>query len=91
MKDKDLDREVYITVLPYVTVQRCYLMYRYDSIEAIVFAMYVIGSTRRPTMINKFAVIVSQHITTPLCISLVMVALVVPYFFNVRIITMMTA
>ena len=58
-------------------------MERYASIETFGFARYVIGSTRRYTIVNKFAVIFLQHIITPLFVSIDMFAIVVPYLFSV--------
>ena len=60
------------------------------SIELFCFAMYVIGSTRRPTTVNKLDVIALQCITTPLFFFFDMFALVVPYLFAFWFITTMT-
>ena len=58
-------------------------MERDASREAFGFARDVIGSTRRPTIVNKLAVIVLQSIMTPSFVFLGMFALVVPCFFAV--------
>ena len=50
------------------------------SKELFSFAMVVIGSTTRPTSVNKLAVTALQHTTTPSFVTLDMFALVVPYF-----------
>ena len=55
----------------------------YASGESFVFAMGVIGSTRRPTIVKKSAVIVLQCIMTPSFVSLGIFYLVVPYCFDV--------
>ena len=57
-KDKNLEREGYITGLLEVTVQGGCLMERDVSREAFVFARDVLVSTRRPTIFNKLAMIV---------------------------------
>ena len=56
-------------------------MERDASREAFGFETDMIGSTRRPTIVNKLAVILLQHIMTPLFFSLDMFVLVVIYFF----------
>ena len=66
-------------------------MEKYSSREAFGFAMDVIGSTIRPTTVNKLAVIFLEHITTPSFVSLDMFALVVTYLFSVLFVTRMTA
>ena len=58
---KNLNREVYITGLLEVNFQGSCLMEIDASIEAFGFARYVIGSTRRYTIVNKFAVIFLDH------------------------------
>ena len=83
LKEKKQEREGYITGLLEVTVQGGGLMERYALIEAFGFAMGVLGSTRRPTTVNKLDVIVLQRIMTPSFVSLDMFALVVPIFFAV--------
>ena len=55
----------------------------YDSREPFGFSIAVIGSTIRPTSVNKLAVIALQHIMTPSFVTLDMFALVVPYLFPV--------
>ena len=45
--------------------------------------MDVIGSTRRPTITNKLAVIVLQRIMTPSIVSLDIFALFISYLFAV--------
>ena len=55
-----------ITGLIEVTVKGGFLMERYASRESFGFEMDVLGSTRRPTTVNKLDVIVLQHIMTPL-------------------------
>ena len=55
-------------------------MERDASIEPFGFEMYVLGSTRRPTTINKLVVTALQRIMTTSFINLGMFALVVPYF-----------
>ena len=69
-KKKNLSREGDITGLLEVTVQGSYLMEKYASREAFGFAMDVIGSTRRCTIVNKFIVIVLKYIMTPSFVSL---------------------
>ena len=83
MKEKTLDREGYITVLTEVTFQGFCLMERDSSLGDFGFEIDVIGSTIRPTIVNKLAVIVLQHIMTPSFISLDMFDIVVPYLFAV--------
>ena len=56
-------------------------MERDASREAVGFARYLIGSTRRRTIFNKLAVIVVQCIMTPSFVSLDSFSLVVPCFF----------
>ena len=73
-KKKRLNREGDITGLLEVTVQGIFLMGKYASREAFGFARYVIGSTRRCTIVNKFIVIVLKHIMTPSFLSLDMFA-----------------
>ena len=51
----------------------------YYSRETFGFAMVVVGSTRRPTTINKLAVIYLKRIMTPSFISLDMFTLVVSF------------
>ena len=82
LKEKKLDREGDIPVLLEVTVQRGCIMERDTSKEAFGFARDVIGSTRRPNIINKLDVLVLKCIMTPLFIYLDMLALVVPYNFD---------
>ena len=66
-------------------------MERYSSREPFGFAMYMIGSTIRPTPINKLAVIVLQRIMTPPFVSLDIFSLVIQYLFSILFITMMDA
>ena len=55
----------------------------YASRYPFGFAMAVIGSTRRPTTVNKLAVLTLKCITTPLFTTLDMFSLVVTYLFAV--------
>ena len=73
-KKKKLNREGDTIGLLEVTVQGSYLMEKYASKEAFVFARDVIGSTRRCTIVNKFIVIVLKCIMTPSFVSLDMFA-----------------
>ena len=83
MKERKIGREVDITSLVEVTIKGDCLTERDESREAFGFAKDVIGSTRRPTLVNKLAVIVLKCIMNPSLISLDMLALVVPYLFAV--------
>ena len=83
LKEKKLEREVYITGLPEVTVQGGCLIEIFTSTYANVFAMDIIGSTTRPIIVNKLVVIVLNVIMTPLLVSLDMCALAIPYLFDV--------
>ena len=65
-------------------------MESYASIVPFSFAMAVIGSTSRPTTVNKLAVTDLQRITTSLFVALDMFALVFPYFFAVWLVEIMT-
>ena len=69
-KKKNLSREGDITGLLEVTVQGSCLMEKYASREAFGLAWYVIGSTRRCTIVNKFIVIILKYIMTPSFVSL---------------------
>ena len=69
-KKKKLSREGDITGLLEVTVQGSCLMEKYASREAFGFERFVIGSTRRCTIVNKLIVIVLKYIMTPLFVSL---------------------
>ena len=66
-------------------------MERYSLREPFCFAMYMIGSTIRPTPIKKLAVIVLQRIMTPPFVSLDIFSLVIQYLFSILFITMMDA
>ena len=57
-------------------------MESYASIVPFSFAMAVIGSTSRPTTVNKLAVTDLQCITTPSFVNLDMFSLVVPCLFD---------
>ena len=63
-KNNKLKREGDITGLLEVTIQGSFLMEIHVSIEAFGFARDVIGSTKRCTIVNKFAIIVLKHIIT---------------------------
>ena len=73
-KNKKLSKEGDITGSLEVTVQVSCLMEKDASIEAFGFARDVIGSTRRCTIVYKFAVIVLKRIMTPSFVSLDMFA-----------------
>ena len=66
-------------------------MERDYSREAFGFAMDVLGSTRRPNIFNKLAVIFFQYIMNILFVSLDMFAIVVPYMFTLRFVIIITA
>ena len=72
-----------ITGLIEVTVEVGFLMQIDASREDFGFSMDVLGSTIRPTTVNKLAVIVFQHIITPSFVSIGMFALVLPHLFAV--------
>ena len=72
-----------ITRLLEVTVMGGYLLERCASREPFGFEMAVLGSTRRPTTVNKLAVPALRHILTPSFITVDMLALVIPYLFAV--------
>ena len=69
-KKKKLSKEGDITGSLEVTVQGSCLMERDASREAFGFARYVIGSTRRCTIVNKFIIIILKYIMTPSFVSL---------------------
>ena len=69
-KKKKLSREQDITGLLEVNVQGSRLMEIDASRETFGFERYVIGSTRRCTIVDKFFVIVLKCIRTPLFVSL---------------------
>ena len=73
-KKKKLNREVDITGLLEVNFQGSCLIEIDASIEACGFARYLIGSTRRCTIVDKFVVIVLKPIMTPFFVSLDMFA-----------------
>ena len=83
LKEKKIEREVDIAGLLEFTVQGGCLMERDASIEAFGFTRDVIGSTIRPTIVNKLAMIVLQRIMNPSFVSLDIFALVIPYLFSV--------
>ena len=83
LKNKKLDREEDITVYLEVSVMGCCLLRRDSQMKPFGFSRDVIGSTRRPTIVNKLAVIVLQDIMTHLFVSLDMFSLVVTYLFAV--------
>ena len=83
LKEKKLEREGDITGLLEITVQGGCIMERDAPREPFGFAMAVIGSTRRPTIVNKLAMIDLQCIMTPSFVSLDMFTLVNPYLFAV--------
>ena len=58
LKERNLDREEDITTNLEVTVQGGYIMGRDSKIEPFGFEMDVLGSTRRPTIVNKLVVVV---------------------------------
>ena len=62
----------------------------YASMEAFVFTMDGLGSTRRPTIVKKLAVIVLQCIMTPSFVSLEMFSLVTSYLFSILFVTIIT-
>ena len=69
-KKKKLNRERDTIGLLEVTVQGSFLMKKYASREAFVFARDVIGSKRMCTIVDKFVVIILKRIMTPLFVSL---------------------
>ena len=79
LKERNLDREEDITVNLEVNVQGGYIMGRDAKIEPFCFEMDVLGSTRRPTIFNKLAVVFLQRIMTPSFVSLEIFALFIPY------------
>ena len=91
LKEEKLYREEDITGYLEANVLGGLLMGRDDSGETFGFAMDVIGLTRRPTIVNKLAVIVLQCIVTPTFISLDMIDLVIPYLFAVLLVKMITS
>ena len=91
LKEKKLEREEDITGYLDITIQGGCLIEINASREPFGFSMDAIGSTRRPTIVNKLGVTALQRIMTPSFVSLGMFALVVPYLFAVRFVTMMTA
>ena len=62
------------------------LMGIYASIEAFGFSEDVIGSTRRPTIVNRLSVIALRHIMNPSFVSFDMFALIAPYLFAVLLV-----
>ena len=70
LKKKKLNRGGDITGLLDFTVKGSFLMKIYASIEAFVFAMYIIGSKRRCTIVNNFVLIVFKLIVNHLFVSL---------------------
>ena len=69
-KKEKLNREGDITVLLKFTVQGSCIMEIDSFIKAFGFAMDVVGSTRRCTIVDKFIIIVLKHIMTPLVLSI---------------------
>ena len=82
-KNKGLEWERYITGILDVTAMLGCLMEIDASIEPFGFSVAVLGSTRRPTTVNKFYLTALKRIMTPSFVTLDMFALVVPYFFAV--------
>ena len=76
-----LEREGYITLIIYVTLIEGCLIEKDTPIEQFGFLMAVLGSTSRPTTVNKLVVIDLQRIFTPLFITIDMFDLYVPYLF----------
>ena len=64
-----------------------FLMKGYSSREPIGFAMAVLGSTRRPTTVNRLDVSDLQRIMTPSFVPFDIFSLVVPYLFAVWFVT----
>ena len=62
LKEKEINREEYITGMLYITVTEGYLMEGDASREPFDCTMSVLGSTRRPTTVNTWAVTALQHI-----------------------------
>ena len=62
----------------------------YASRKTFDFVMAVLGSTIRPITVNKLAVIDLQCIMTTLFVTLDILALSVPYLFDVLFVTIMT-
>ena len=67
-----------------------FLMEIFASRNLFGFSMAVLGSTKRPTNVNKLDVTALKHIMTPLFVTLEMFALVVPYLFTFLFVTIMT-
>ena len=65
------------------TVIGCFLIEIYASIEPFYFSMIILGSTIRPTTVNKLAVTALQHMLTPSFISVDIFVLFFPYMFDV--------
>ena len=65
LKERNLEREGDITGLIEVTVMGGCIMERYVLREPLGFTMAVLGSTTRPTNVNKLAVTALQQIMTP--------------------------
>ena len=69
-KKKKLNREGDMTGLLKITVQGSCIMEIDSFIKAFGFAMDVVGSTRRCTIVDKFVVIVLKRMMTPSFVSL---------------------